>query len=145
MALSAPIPVLKSQAKKLAREQGITHLDALNLLAKREGFQGWSHLVGSAPSTAEKREIITSLPLLPAERAEFLEAANRVFEIVFERIEPSNPRETRALWNAADYVDHHLLGEGMLPIRYNYATSLIDAFLLNHVIDLAVRADKQVA
>ena len=99
----------------------------------------------AVPSLEERREIITSLPLLPAERAAFLEAANRVFETVFERIEPNNPRDTRALWSAADYVDNHLLGEGMLPIDYRYALSLIDAFLVHHVVDLAVRADKQVA
>ena len=145
MALSAPIPVLKFRAKKRAREQGISHYKALDRIAEQEGFQTWSHLVACAPAPTEKRDVITSLPLLPAERAEFVKAANRVFEAVFERVEPNNPGETRALWNAADYVDNHLLGEGMLPIGYNYALSLVDAFLVHHVIDLAVQADKQVA
>jgi hypothetical protein len=144
MALSAPIRVLKSQAKKLARDEGITHLEALDRLAKREGFQRWSHLVASVSSTAEKREIIASLPLLPAERGDLIVSAKRAFERVLDRMEPDHPQKIRDLWNVADYVDNHLLGEGMLPISYNYALSLIDAFLVHHVIDLAGRADKQI-
>ena len=59
------------------------------------------------------------------------------------RIEPDNPRDTRALWNAEHYVDHHHLSEDMLPIDSEYALSLFEAFLLHHVVDLAVQADKK--
>lgn len=141
--LSAPIPVLRSRAKKLIREQGIPLHKALDRIARREGFQGWSHLVSEFPSTTEKRNIITSLPLLPAERAEFIETASMIFEIVFDRIKPDNPQITREIWGPAHYVDNVLLEAKMLPIDYGYALSLIDAFLVHHVIDLAARADKR--
>lgn len=85
---------------------------------------------------------ITSLPLSGDERAEFIRTANHVFESVIERIEPNNLEMTRSLWDAGHYIDHHLLHEGMLPISRNYALSLVDAFLVHHVIDLAVEADK---
>lgn len=85
---------------------------------------------------------ITSLPLSKADHAEFVKTANSVFESVMERIEPNNPEQTRKLWNAAGYVDT-MLTEDMLPISKGYALSLIDAFLVHHVIGLAVEADKQ--
>jgi cell division protein FtsB len=44
MKLSAPVHVLKDQAKKLKREQSISMIDALNSIAKREGFSSWSLL-----------------------------------------------------------------------------------------------------
>ena len=59
------------------------------------------------------------------------------------RMEPDNPEETRALWDAAEYVDHHHLSADMLPIDSEYALSLIEAFLVHHVIDLAVQADRK--
>lgn len=88
---------------------------------------------------------IASLPLRGDDRAEFIRAANHVFECVIERIEPNNEQMTRSLWDAGQYVDHHLLHEGMLPISRDYALSLIDAFLVQYVIDLAVEADKLAA
>jgi hypothetical protein len=88
---------------------------------------------------------ITSLPLSAALRAEFVEAANEGFENVMERIEPQNPELTRKLWNAGDYVDNELLREDMLPISKDYALSLIDSFLVHHVIGLATRADGMMA
>lgn len=45
MTLSAPIHVLRSEAKTLKREQGITLNEAQNRIARREGFNAWSHLV----------------------------------------------------------------------------------------------------
>mgnify|MGYP001198533894 CR=1 FL=1 len=44
MKLSAPIHVLKSQAQLLRRDQSISNTDALNLIAKREGYNSWSLL-----------------------------------------------------------------------------------------------------
>lgn len=85
---------------------------------------------------------ITSLPLNDTDRAEFIEAANSVFETVMWRMEPRNPELTRKLWDAADYVDNILLTEDMLPISKSYALSLIDAFLVHHVLGLATQADK---
>jgi hypothetical protein len=97
-----------------------------------------------APRPAPKADPepqITSLPLSKADHAEFAKAANSVFESVMERIEPNNPEQTRTLWDAKDYVDT-MLTEDMLPISKDYALSLIDAFLVHHVIGLAVQADK---
>ncbi len=88
---------------------------------------------------------IATLPLSGEDRAEFVQAANHVFESVIERIEPNNLEMTRSLWDAGHYIDHHLLDEGMLPISRDYALSLIDAFLVGHVINLAVEADKLTA
>ncbi|CCB87126.1 hypothetical protein [Parachlamydia acanthamoebae] len=84
---------------------------------------------------------IISLPLSEQDRAEFIESANRVFEAVLWRMIPSNPGITLKLWNAEDYVDNMLTNE-MIPISKNYALSLIDAFMVHHVLGLAKQADK---
>ena len=83
---------------------------------------------------------ITSLPLDPADRAEFIETANEAFENVLNRMDPENPEAIRTLWDAEYYVDHNLIGEGMLPIDRDYALSLIDAFLVHYVLELADQA-----
>lgn len=44
MKLSAPIHVLKSQAQLLRKEKAITLTSALDLIAKREGYNSWSLL-----------------------------------------------------------------------------------------------------
>ena len=44
MKLSAPIHVLKAQAQQLKKEKSITNTEALDLIAKREGFNSWSLL-----------------------------------------------------------------------------------------------------
>ena len=88
---------------------------------------------------------ITSLQLNQQDRAEFIEAANSGFENVMERMEPQNPELTRKLWDVEDYVDNGLLRKDMLPISKDYALSLIDAFLVHHVLALAVEADKMSA
>lgn len=91
----------------------------------------------------EAEIIISSLPLNNEDREEFIEAANEVFEEVLSRIESSNFEMTRKLWDVEDYVDNFLTKE-MLPIDKDYALSLIDAFLVHHVIGLAMQADKMV-
>lgn len=45
MKLSSPIHVLKSKAKKLKIEHSISMTQALNLVAKEEGFNSWSLLI----------------------------------------------------------------------------------------------------
>jgi len=56
--LSAPIFVLKSQAKELKRTKSITMTEALNLIARREGYSSWSLLRSKArdlfPKTREE-------------------------------------------------------------------------------------------
>jgi len=45
MKLSSPIHVLKSKAKKLKNEQSLSMTQALDQIAKQEGFNSWSLLV----------------------------------------------------------------------------------------------------
>lgn len=44
MKLSAPIHILKAEAQKLKKEKSITNTEALDLIAKREGYDSWSLL-----------------------------------------------------------------------------------------------------
>lgn len=149
MSLSAPIYRLKRRAKLLSREAGIPLNQALDRVAIEEGFQRWSLLVArnqaqsAAAKTCAGTSQIVALPLGKADRAEFVKTANEVFEIVLPEIEAQNPEATRSLWDAEHYVDELLLRDDMLPIDRDYALSLIDAFLVHHVIDLAVKADEQ--
>ena len=48
MSLSASIPGLKSQARKLRRAEGITLCEALDRIARAEGYPSWSLLVARA-------------------------------------------------------------------------------------------------
>ncbi|WP_171207191.1 MULTISPECIES: DNA helicase [unclassified Ruegeria] len=54
MLLSAPIYVLKRQAKQLARQRAIPLHEALDRIAQQEGFQSWSHLASSSDTAATK-------------------------------------------------------------------------------------------
>ena len=47
MKLSAPIHVLKQQAKALSRRESVRLHVALDRIAAREGFTGWSHLAST--------------------------------------------------------------------------------------------------
>src|SRR5262245_5780636 len=122
MALSAPIWRLKHRAKQLSREAGIYLHEALDCVAREEGFESWSLLVArnpaqSAPANTDARTSqITVLPLGKADRGEFVAIANRTFENVLNRIEPKNPEATRRLWSAEHYVDRILLQGHMLRI-----------------------------
>lgn len=145
MKLSVPIHVLKRKAKLIARQQRIPLNRALDLVAQEEGFKSWSLLSALASDAAKKPKSnasqITSLPLDPEDRIEFVAMANTVFESILDRIEANNPKATRKLWDAGYYVDNLLLEDDMLPIDRNYALSLIDAFLVHYVIELALQAD----
>ena len=143
MNLSAPIYKLKRNAKLLSRNDGMPLNQALDRIAQKEGFKSWSLLMKkNSEKPRFKSSQITSLPLSGAERSSFIDAANKVFESVLFRIEPENPEATRQLWNPDEYVDEFLT-ENMLPISQDYALSLIDAFLVHHVIGLANQTDKQ--
>ena len=54
MKLTAPIHVLKGKAKELKRSQGITMAEALNQIAKAEGFNSWGLLQSKAKTFAPK-------------------------------------------------------------------------------------------
>jgi hypothetical protein len=73
---------------------------------------------------------IEAQPLQADERAALVEIANRVFEKVVDRIEPENKNLTRELWVPVE-------------MKLDGADYLIDAFLWDHVVDLAVEADKR--
>ena len=90
----------------------------------------------------DSHSYISTLPLTDADREEFIGTANQVFENVLDRIEPNNRELTRALWDPEHYIDRYFLSSDMLPISREYALSLIDVFLVHHVINLAVEADK---
>jgi hypothetical protein len=149
MNLSAPINELKRKAKLLRRAEGIPLNQALTRVAKEEGYASWGLLIREYEAQQPKAAVqprtgyqITSLPVNEAYRKEAIELANSTFEMVMRRIEPDNPKDTRARWDAEDYVDNHHLSPDMLPIDSEYALSLIEAFLVHHVIGLAVEADK---
>lgn len=149
MNLSAPINELKRKAKLVGREEGIPLNQALSRIAKQEGYASWGLLIrdyeAQKPKPLVKPKsgyLIETLPVDAEYRKEAIDLANATFEMVLRRIAPDNPKETRALWNAAEYVDNHHLSADMLPIDSEYALSLIEAFLVHYVIDLAVQADR---
>lgn len=84
---------------------------------------------------------IKALPLVGEVRTEFIKTANLVFEKVLQRIEAEHPQSVVKMWNPENYIDEILLGPEMLPIDHDYALSLIDAFMVHHVIELASDAD----
>lgn len=100
----------------------------------------WKH---DRPVSSIPTATISSLPITDQDRKEFIEAANRSFDRIMERIEPNNPELTRSLWVAEHYIDKELLKPNMLPIDRDYALSLVDAFLVGYVIQLAAEADNQ--
>lgn len=61
MRLSAPIYVLKRNAKLLARESAIPLHQALDKIAAGEGFQSWSHLVASSTAAQPAHDILEKL------------------------------------------------------------------------------------
>ena len=85
-------------------------------------------------------EKISSLPLEKDDWKEFIETANHVFENVLDRIEPERPVLVRELWDAEKYI-YEVLRPEMLPIDRDYALSLIETFLVHHVIGLATETE----
>lgn len=127
------------------------------VFADVDGHQtdGYDYRLSKSEKTSDINEIIkpikkkstaqiSALPLVGADRIKFLETAELVFERVMQRVEPDHPHLVRKLWNAENYIDEVLLQHDMLPIDRDYALSLIDAFLVQHVIELAVETDNQV-
>ncbi|TKC00010.1 hypothetical protein [Pedobacter cryotolerans] len=123
----------------LEREQDVFY-DDYRLSKDDEDEIEWEidDFVPSVPT-----EKIYSLPLNGKDREEFIEAANWSFERIFNRIEPNYPELTRSLWDAERYIDEELLKPEMLPIDRDYALSLVDGFMVGHVIQLAAQADDQ--
>ena len=152
MNLSTPINELKWKAKLLRREASIPLNQALTHIAKQEGYASWSLLIRDYEAQKPKPKVlpktgylIEALPVDAEYRREAINLANTTFERVMRRMEPDNPKETRSLWDAAEYVDRHHLSADILPIDSEYALSVIEAFLVHYVIDLAVQADRMAA
>ena len=61
MRLSAPIYRLKRQAKLLSRKSGVTLNEALNQVAKEEGFDSWSLLASRYASERPSTHILSEL------------------------------------------------------------------------------------
>ena len=61
MKLSAPIYRLKRQAKRLSQERAITHNDALNTIARREGFRRWSLLAARYAQYSPAGDVLSAL------------------------------------------------------------------------------------
>lgn len=61
MKLTAPIFQLKRQARAIARAENIPHHAALDRLAKREGFSGWSHLSATIGKQGPAQRIFSKL------------------------------------------------------------------------------------
>lgn len=61
MRLSAPIYKLKRQAKLLARDTDIRLHEALNHIARKEGFKDWSHLASKYTKGTPAKEIMNQI------------------------------------------------------------------------------------
>lgn len=61
MTLSAPIYQLKRTAKRLAREAGLSLHEALDRIAREEGFQSWSLLINRHPGNRTALKILSDL------------------------------------------------------------------------------------
>ena len=125
------------------------------VFADVDGHQtdGYDYRLSKSEKTSDNNQIfkpmktknnlqIYALPLAGEDRTEFLETAEASFERIMQRVEPDHPDLVRNLWNAENYIDE-VLQRDMLPIDKDYALSLIDAFLVQHVIQLAVETDEQ--
>ena len=109
-------------------------------LAKREK----SSIENQKTKPMEKKSTIkiTALPLGGKDHKEFIEVANRKFEDTLQSIEHAHPELVRKLWNPEQYIEE-VIKPDMLPIDRDYALSLVEAFLIHNVIDLATEVDKQ--
>ncbi|MDR7208769.1 hypothetical protein [Flavobacterium piscis] len=85
---------------------------------------------------------ITTLPLGEKDHKEFIEVADRKFEDTLQSIEHAHPELVRKLWNPEQYIEEVIKAD-MLPIDRDYALSLVEAFIIHNVIDLATEADKE--
>lgn len=61
MRLSSPIYKLKRQAKLLARDNDIRLHEALNQIARKEGFKNWSHLASNYSKVTPAMEIMKQM------------------------------------------------------------------------------------
>ncbi|WAC40381.1 hypothetical protein [Pedobacter sp. SL55] len=119
------------------------HYEDYRLTRDDEDEIEWENDEPMSSDPDECTEQIISLPICEEYREEFIKEAQWSFERIFNRIEPEHPEQTRKLWDAGKYIDEQLLRPDMLPISKDYALSLIDAFLVGYVIQLAAQADDE--
>lgn len=107
-------------------------------LAKNEKPSNENQIIKPKKKNMEKKTSlqISALPLIGADRKEFIKVANEKFEDIMRTIEPKHPELLRKLWNPEQYVDE-VIRPDMLPIDRDYALSMTEAFLVHHVIGLA--------
>lgn len=112
---------------------------------KKENLSNENHIVNPKEKKMKNKTTvqISTLPLASADRTEFIKTANLSFERVFDRIEPEHPELVRKMWDAEKYIDEDVLTPDRLPIERDYALSMINAFMVGYVIQLAVEADNQ--
>lgn len=79
---ASKIDLLKSKAKKLRKEQGLTHMEALDQVAKAQGFKNWRVL-----ATQSNTESSPSGELF----AKVLSFEDGVFNVVFDTPRPPSP------------------------------------------------------
>ncbi|TIV81761.1 MAG: hypothetical protein E5V66_16335 [Mesorhizobium sp.] len=92
----------------------------------------------------DSHTVVASLPIAGTDRTVLIDAANAAFERIIGRIEPANEQLTRTLWDAESYIDNEITAD-MLPISRDEAAYLVDVFLLHHLVQLAVSADREAA
>lgn len=109
-------------------------------LAKREK----SSIKNQKIKPMEKKSTvkITTLPLAESDLKEFINVANKKLEDTLQSIEHAHPELIRKLWNPEQYMEE-VIKPDMLPIDRDYALSLVEAFLIHKVIELATEADEQ--
>lgn len=93
------------------------------------------------PKKQKSKAKIMALPLAGKVREKAVKVANWKFEDILQTIEPERPERMRELWDPEVYIDD-VIKPDMLPIDRDYALSLVEAFLIHHVIDLANEAEK---
>lgn len=84
---------------------------------------------------------ITTLPLAGKDYKKFIDAANWKFEDTLQNIEHEHPELVRKLWNPEHYIEE-VIKPDMLPIDRDYALSLVEAFLIHKVLELATTVDE---
>ncbi|MNY13477.1 hypothetical protein D3C86_1466100 [compost metagenome] len=109
-------------------------------LAKREKSSNENQK--TKPMENKSTVKITSLPLAEKDHKKFIELANRKFENILQSIEHEHPELVRKLWNPEQYIEEVIKAD-MLPIDRDYALSLVEAFLIHKVIELATKVDEE--
>lgn len=133
MKLSAPVYQLKRQARLLSRTEAIPLHDALNRIAAREGFSGWSLLVSKA-SAASPAVVPGDLVLVGARPGQG--KTLMALELAVEAMKSGG----RAYFFSLEYTEKDVLDRfravGVDPARFNslFAFDSSNAISADHII-----------